>query len=68
MMEVYHTSDVVVEHPDTKHSRMALDFGPGFYFTSMRHQQNCMPAASSDTTGLHGSMCMAFPMIGTDGK
>lgn len=38
MMEVYHTSDVVVKHPDTKHSRMALDFGPGFYFTSMRHQ------------------------------
>lgn len=37
-MEVYHTSDVIVEHPDTKHSRKDLDFGPGFYFTSIRYQ------------------------------
>lgn len=38
MMEVYHTSDVVVQHPDTLHSRKDLDFGPGFYFTSIRLQ------------------------------
>lgn len=38
MIEVYHTSNVIVEHPDTKHSRKDLDFGPGFYFTSIRHQ------------------------------
>ena len=38
MIEVYHTSNVVVEHPDTKHSRKDLDFGPGFYFTSIRNQ------------------------------
>jgi len=38
MMEVYHTSDVIVEHPDTIHSRDALDFGRGFYFTSIRGQ------------------------------
>lgn len=37
-MEVYHTSDVVVEHPDTMHSRKDLDFGSGFYFTSIRLQ------------------------------
>ena len=30
-MEVYHASTVVVETPDTAHSRAFLDFGPGFY-------------------------------------
>ncbi len=38
MMEVYHTSSVRVENPDTKHSRKSLDFGPGFYITHLRHQ------------------------------
>ncbi|MGM9763383.1 MAG: DUF3990 domain-containing protein [Candidatus Cryptobacteroides sp.] len=37
-MEVYHTSNVRVEKPDTVHSRKELDFGPGFYFTSIRTQ------------------------------
>lgn len=37
-MEVYHTSDVVIEYPDTMHSRKDLDFGVGFYFTSIRLQ------------------------------
>ncbi len=38
MMEVYHSSDVRVEQPDTLHSRKELDFGPGFYFTNLRQQ------------------------------
>ncbi len=38
MIEVYHTSNVIVEHPDTLHSRKELDFGSGFYFTSLRVQ------------------------------
>ena len=37
-MEVYHTSDVVIEYPDTMHSRKDFDFGVGFYFTSIRLQ------------------------------
>ncbi len=37
-MEVYHSSNMRVECPDTHHSRKELDFGPGFYFTSMRQQ------------------------------
>ncbi len=37
-MEVYHTSSVCIEHPDTTHSRKELDFGPGFYFTTIRYQ------------------------------
>lgn len=38
MMEVYHTSNQCVSCPDTAHSRKELDFGPGFYFTTIRHQ------------------------------
>ncbi len=37
-MEVYHTSNVRVECPDTVHSRHELDFGSGFDFTTIRSQ------------------------------
>lgn len=37
-MILYHTSNVKVTSPDTFHSRNALDFGKGFYMTSMREQ------------------------------
>lgn len=37
-MEIYHTSNGRVEQPDTRHSRKELDFGSGFYFTSLRSQ------------------------------
>lgn len=38
MIKVYHTSNMRVEQPDTKHSRSELDFGPGFYFTHILTQ------------------------------
>ncbi|WP_165248960.1 DUF3990 domain-containing protein [Adlercreutzia sp. ZJ141] len=37
-MRVYHASPYVVESPDTVHSRNNLDFGRGFYVTTMREQ------------------------------
>lgn len=37
-MRVYHASNVRVERPDTFHSREELDFGPGFYVTTIRQQ------------------------------
>ena len=37
-MKLYHSSNVIVEHPDTKHSRLYLDFGRGFYLTSLNDQ------------------------------
>lgn len=37
-MEVYHASTIVVESPDTTHSRAFLDFGPGFYVTTLQEQ------------------------------
>lgn len=37
-MIVYHASTVQVTNPDTFHSRDALDFGKGFYFTTLKDQ------------------------------
>lgn len=37
-MKLYHASSLVIEHPDVYHSREYLDFGKGFYLTSMYSQ------------------------------
>lgn len=37
-MIVYHGSNMVVENPDISHSTRALDFGNGFYVTTVREQ------------------------------
>lgn len=37
-MRLYHSSDVAVVKPDTIHSRDYLDFGKGFYLTSIHEQ------------------------------
>lgn len=37
-MILYHSSDVEVTSPDTLHSRDNIDFGKGFYLTTLRDQ------------------------------
>lgn len=37
-MKLYHTSTMTVRKPDTSHSRDYLDFGRGFYLTSILDQ------------------------------
>lgn len=37
-MKVFHSSNMVVEHPDIQHSRKYLDFGRGFYMTTLYEQ------------------------------
>ena len=37
-LKLYHSSTEIVEHPDTLHSRDYLDFGKGFYLTTIREQ------------------------------
>ena len=37
-MKVYHASNTIIKRPDTLHSRVALDFGQGFYVTVLREQ------------------------------
>lgn len=38
MIQLYHTSNMEVKNPDVLHSREHLDFGRGFYLTSLRNQ------------------------------
>lgn len=37
-MKLYHSSNISIETPDTIHSRDYLDFGKGFYLTSLHEQ------------------------------
>lgn len=37
-MILYHSSNMIVDKPDTQHSRLYLDFGRGFYLTSIHEQ------------------------------
>lgn len=37
-MIVYHGSDAVIENPDVRHSKSRLDFGKGFYVTTVEAQ------------------------------
>lgn len=37
-MILYHSSSEIVQHPDIAHSRLYLDFGKGFYLTSIYEQ------------------------------
>lgn len=37
-MEVYHASTIIIPKPDVVHSRAFLDFGPGFYVTTIEEQ------------------------------
>ena len=37
-MRLYHASTLCIEKPDVVHSRDKLDFGRGFYLTTMREQ------------------------------
>lgn len=37
-MILYHGSDSIIEHFDISHSRKKLDFGIGFYLTSIKDQ------------------------------
>ena len=38
MIKLYHTSNVEIPTPDVLHSREHLDFGRGFYLTSLQEQ------------------------------
>lgn len=37
-MILFHTSKVIVKSPDIQHSRNHLDFGRGFYLTTLKSQ------------------------------
>ena len=50
-MIVYHGSSVIVERPDILHSYRSLDFGKGFYLTTVREQAERWARRKSDLLG-----------------
>ena len=50
-MIVYHGSDQIVKNPDTLHSYRALDFGKGYYVTTVREQAERWARRKADLTG-----------------
>ena len=50
-MIVYHGSSEIVKQPDVLHSFRALDFGKGFYVTSVREQAERWARRKADLTG-----------------
>ena len=50
-MTVYHGSSEVVKQPDVLHSYRALDFGKGYYVTSIREQAERWARRKADLTG-----------------
>ena len=50
-MIVYHGSSEVVRKPDTLHSYRALDFGKGFYVTTVREQAERWARRKADLFG-----------------
>ena len=53
-MKVYHASSISVSHPDTLHSRAYLDFGPGFYVTTIERKLWIMGNVSFVVDVKHG--------------
>lgn len=57
-MTIYHASNTEVPFPDTLHSRDFLDFGKGFYVTTIREQLNAMRNAFYEEDRQLGSIYM----------
>lgn len=55
-MIVYHGSSVVVEHPDVLHSYRPLDFGKGFYVTTVREQAERWARRRADLFGTNSAV------------
>lgn len=55
-MILFHTSYLIIEQPDLEHSRDYLDFGKGFYLTSL-HQQAVLYADRFLLRGRKAFLC-----------
>lgn len=62
-MRLFHSSEVLVEKPDTNHSRDFLDFGKGFYMTSIQEQAERYAQRLFEGGGVPGSTRMSSNMI-----
>lgn len=61
-MNVYHGSNVIVENPDTKHSFRPLDFGKGFYVTTVKEQAERWAKRKADICDSKKAIVTVFDM------
>lgn len=61
-MIVYHGSNVVVTNPDIFHSYRTLDFGAGFYVTTVREQAERWARRKSDILGKDTAVVNLYQM------
>lgn len=61
-MIVYHGSNVIVNLPDIEHSFRALDFGRGFYVTTVREQADRWARRKADICGTGKAVVTVYNM------
>ncbi|MDE5908619.1 MAG: DUF3990 domain-containing protein [Lachnospiraceae bacterium] len=61
-MIVYHGSMGIVEKPDVIHSYRALDFGAGFYVTTVREQALRWARRKADISGKDRAVLNCYQM------
>ena len=61
-MIVYHGSNMIVEYPDIKHSFRALDFGKGFYVTTVKEQAERWARRKADIYGADRAIVTVYDM------
>ena len=61
-MIVYHGSSIAVQHPDVCHSYRALDFGKGFYVTTVWKQAERWAKRKADLTGSGHAVVSQYQM------
>ena len=62
-MIVYHGSTVTVSNPDTAHSFRTLDFGKGFYVTTVREQAERWARRKADLFGMEKAVLNIYEMV-----
>lgn len=61
-MIVYHGSTTEVKNPDTQHSYRNLDFGKGFYVTTVREQAERWAKRKADLSGNGNGVISVYEM------
>lgn len=61
-MIVYHGSNVIVNAPDTSHSFRPLDFGKGFYVTTVKDQAERWARRKADLCGTDKGIVNVYQM------
>ncbi|MCI8581944.1 MAG: DUF3990 domain-containing protein [Dorea sp.] len=62
-MIVYHGSSVIVNFPDIEHSFRALDFGKGFYVTTVKEQAERWARRKADICGSGKAIVTVYNMV-----